>query len=382
MMLKLIRAFSSLFGGSDGIECGDGWISRDKKCRKGESAAVSENLDSITDAIKAVSALSLSPSIEELNKYFEDGEVQPQNEGIFKTKAGAMGIQSYFGADYPQINQYFYDEEYRNGDDVTEDIKMKANAAVVGFEELPKHSYEEIKAHYAERGVEYDGKTLFRGMSFSSQEGLDDFVKMHEIEAKTVTYEAFTSTSLANPNASKERKVDGGWGGKALQIEIEHKGENSTGAKWVDERKKSKNEGEMLYPPHTKFSVVKIEKEERERLPERLREPLQSVWKSSEEGGGASNLQTSALLGEKSPQAILEDESFAYFRNFLKKRGLPPVDEWPNLPLSKIFKVNDMRGGRFAIMNELVKALSDQVKEEEKTNQKELSGAKIYLKEL
>lgn len=41
-----------------------------------------------------------------------------------------------------------------------------------------------------------------------------------------------------------------------------------------------------------------------------------------------------------------------------------------------------MKGGRFAIMNELVKALSDQIKEEERTNQKELSGAKIFLKEI
>lgn len=387
-MRKLIKVFSSssnnsLLGGEgDGIKCGKGWISRDKKCSKDASESASKSLDLFSNAVEAGAASAaqtqqVAPNIDELNKYFEDGEIFSQNVGIFKTIAGAMGIQAYFSSEYPEINKFFYDKDYRENE-ATEDIKMKANAAVIGFEELPTHTKEEIQEYYKNIGVDYDKETLYRGLSFSSQDQLEAFLSTHK-ENSDIVYEAFTSTTLANP-ASAVGKVDGGWSRKPIQITIKQK-ENTAG-KWVDERKHSKNEAEILFNAGTKFRVAKVESDERERLPARLQDPIQDIFGKEDEGLGLKTLPISALIGEKSPQAILEDESFAFFKQFIKKKGIPPASEWHNLTFKDIFSISNMKGGKFLIANEIIKALQDQVKPNEHTGIIEHSNVKIYLEEL
>ena len=361
-----------------GYSCGETCIQRTKQCRANTTVSTSENLDKFSEAILAHTARK-SPTFEEMQKYFsgDDYVIFEQNQGVFKDKVAAIGIQSYFGIEYQKINRYFYDKDFAENE-ATEDIRMKAEAAKYGFNQLPSHSIEEIQNHYKEKNVYYDGKSLFRGMSFESQRGLNSFLDMHK-EGSIVSYPSFTSTSLANPNDSKDKKVNGNWGSKPVQITIKQK--DNTAGKWVDQRKRSVDEGEILFPVGQKFKVVKIEAQTREKLPSRLHDPLQSIFESSSEGKGIKNLPIKAMLGDKTPQEFLDSPDFNYFKPLLKK-NLPDHDTWKDLPISSILRIDKIKGGRFSFMNELVKALSNQVKPEERTGETEVSSLKIHLEEL
>lgn len=363
-----------------GWECGNACISKTKNCPSEKGEDISNNISLVATLITGLSSSGSKSSREDLNNYFaqlpeEEREIWSVNEGIFSDLAAAMGIQAYFGSEYPEINKYFYDEEYRK--EAPEDIKMKAEAAILGFEELPELDKEKLQEEYAKIGVNYDGKHVYRGMTFGSQDALESFLADHK-EGEDITYEAFTSTSIANPEDSAGQ-LDGGWGKKPVQIVIEQR-EDSAG-KHVDDRKRSKNEGEILYKPGTTFEVDRIESDEREKLPDRLGKPIESIFTSSEDGGGVKNLPVKTLLGEKSPEAILNDPNYAWFKDMLKKRGLPDISEWDNLTFGDIFSIGKMKGGKFFIANEIINALQDQVKDNERTGIIEHTNVKIYLKE-
>lgn len=303
--------------------------------------------------------------------------IYPQNWGIFSTIIGALGMQAYFSEKYREINKYFYDEEYKK--EAPNEIKMLAEGAKIGFEEMPQYSIQEIQEHYKQKGVEYDGRHVYRGVAFYDVNKLNDFVNAHPV-GEVIIYPGFTSTSVASPEDSRAKKLNGGWGNKPVQIKIIQK--QPTKGKWVDKRKRQKDEGEILYPPNQKFKVLKVETIKEERLPDRLREPLMQLFKPTEEGGGIKNLPLKSILGELSVKKALNSPEYLWFKNLLKKRGLPPIDFWSDdTLLGELLSVSKITGGRIAIYKKIVNSLKPQVRLDERTYQFDITGAKIILEE-
>lgn len=351
-----------------GVKCGKGWISSDKNCHGGKSKQVSKQLDTMSEL---------------LNNYFsslsaEDSNIFPQNEGIFANKANALGMQAYFSEKYREINKYFYDSKYK--EEAPEEIKMLAEGAKRGFEDMPEYSVQEIQEHYKNKGVEYDGKHTYRGMTFYDVEQLNQFVSAHP-EGESIKYPAFTSTSVANPEDSKAKKVNGGWGNKPVQVKIIQK--QPSRGKWVDKRKRQKDEGEILYPPEQEFKVVKVETVKEERLPDRLREPLMQLFKPSDEGGGVGSLTLKSVIGEIDPKKLKEYPEYSWLLALMKKRGLPPLDSWSgDTKLSELMSASKMTGGRMGFYQQTVESLRNQVKREERTNSYDIVSARIILEEI
>lgn len=370
-MKKASRSKTKLNCKEGNTQCGGKCQPKRYKCPSAKSAKVSSAID------KLISLLDEAQKLEFLNDYFADTPIFEQNEGIFKTQAGVAGMQAYFSGDYPLINRVLYDKEYAQEAD--QDIKFKAMAAIIGFEEMERKDDDYIKERYAAKGVEYDGINLYRGMSFGSYDSFGKYIEELEAERDEIEFKSFTSSTLASP---EKNSLDGGWEHKSVQIVIKKKKGEECAAKWVDERKRSKDEGEFLYPPGSKFRVVELEKETQERLPERLNKPLQKLWVSREDGGGPENLSMKDILGDLGPEAIMDNPEYAAFKAVLRKRKLPPMETWPDLLLKDVFSMAGLKGGRFAVMGLIVSALSNQVKPEEKTGLFDVVSAKIVLEEL
>jgi len=361
-------------------QCGGKCQPNTNKCPKNLDSGANSIVDSVTSGISKI-----NNNIDTLTEYFdnlpeEQREIYPQNLGIFENDVGALGMQAYFSEDYPLINKYFYDPKYREV--APQDIKMKAEAAEIGFKQMPIYSKEEIQEHYSAKGIEYDGATLYRGMAVFDPDFFNDFVNKHE-EGSTIEYPSFTSTSVANPNASNQRKVDGGWGNKPIQVVIKQK--ERTTSKWVDRRKRKKDEGEMLYPPGQRFMVEKVEKVEIEKLPPRLRDPLKDIFKSTDEGFGIDNLSLRAILGGLSPSEIMTNPEFAWIKDLLKKRGLPDLATLDtSTKLKDILALSKHRGGKSSFYAKASQSLLNvgNIQDSERTNEKEILSAKIYLKEV
>lgn len=296
------------------------------------------------------------------------------------SKVELPGMAAYFTSDYPAMNRYFYDPESRG--DLDPSIEAKALAAQSEIGRLPHADEAELQARYAEKGVFYDGQHLYRGMDFQDPDQMIAFLSNHE-EGDEIVYAGFTSTTVANPTMDGGR-LDGGWANKNVQIEIEHLPLAQSEAKHVDDLKKKKDEGELLYPPGQKFRVKKVEVlEEEERLPPRLRDPLREVFLSEKDGYGVPNLPLKAILGDKEPMAITQDPEYEWFRNLLKKRGLPPVEEWtPDMKVGDLYSKSKLKGGKVAFFNAAEKALRPQVKLEEANGQMDPKKVRIVLKEL
>lgn len=361
-------------------QCGGKCQPNSNKCPKSLQSESNSIVDTVTKGIS-----KLNNNLDTLTEYFdnlpeEQRVIFEQNIGVFKNDVGALGMQAYFSEDYPLINKYFYDHKYR--EIAPQDIKMKALAADVGFKQLPNYPIEEIQEHYLAKGIEYDGETLYRGMSIFDPDFFNDFINLHK-ENSIIEYPSFTSTSVANPNASKERKVDGSWGNKPIQMVIKQK--EGTAGKWVDKRKRKKDEGEILYPPGQKFIVEKVGKVEIEKLPPRLRDPLKDIFKPTDEGFGIDNLPISALLGGLSPSEIMTNPEFAWIKDLLKKRGLPDLATLDtNTKLKDILTLSRHKGGKSAFYELASKSLlkTADIKDSERTNEKECISAKIFLREV
>lgn len=258
-------------------QCGGKCQSNKKKCWRNTSSNSSDMLNQqlklISNLSKKFNAKRYYESLEEISK-----SIQPQLQNIFEEDYLAWGLQSYFSEQYKDINRFFYDKSFVP--DI--DIQMKAEALLEAFDQLKDYSKEEIINHYREKDINYDGSTVYRGMSIENPEFFNYFVNNHE-PGSTIEYPSFTSTSVANPNDSKAKKVDGSWGTKPLQIIIKQK--DNTNGKWVDPYKKSKDEGEILYPPGQKFKVVSVEKVERQKLDMDNQQDIFYTYYSYEEFG-------------------------------------------------------------------------------------------------
>lgn len=361
-------------------QCGGKCQPNSNKCPKNLQQESNSIVNTVTKGIS-----KLNNNMETLTEYFgnlpeEQREIFEQNQGIFENDVGALGMQAYFSEDYPLINKYFYDPKYREV--APQDIKMKAEAAEVGFKQLPNHSVEEIQEHYSAKGVEYDGTTVYRGMAVFDPDLFNEFINLHK-EGSVIEYPSFTSTSMANPNASKERKVDGGWGAKAIQMEIKQK--DGTSGKWVDQRKRKKDEAEILYPPGQRFEVEKVEKVEIEKLPARLRDPLKDIFKSTDEGFGIDNLKLANILGGRPVIEIMTNPEFAWIKYLLKKRGLPDLATLDtNTKLKDILTLSRHKGGKSSFYAKASQSLLNvgNIQDSERTNEKEVLSAKIYLREV
>jgi hypothetical protein len=347
-----------------GIECGDGWISRDKTCRKNQTPEQNQLLNKVSELINSLGE-----------------EIFEQNVGKFQTKEGAIGMQHYFSVKredgdvgYHEINRVLYDDQYRQT--APEKEVLLAEAARMGFEEMATYPVEEIQAHYAEKGVEYDGKSVYRGMAFSDLNQINDYVSSHQ-EGDLITYKSFTSTTVESPQSGG--KLNGGWGVRPVQIKITQ-ADNSR-AKWADPYKRSKDEGELLFPPDSQFKVKKVVIDREERLPDRLREPVLDLFKSSKDGFGTKNLKLSAIMGGLDPSEVLTRPEYEWLRAFFKKRGFPK-ELGPDTTLGDICSVSNMRGGKIALYRNLINSLKLQVGAKERTGQYDVLNAYIELQEI
>lgn len=361
-------------------QCGGKCQPNTNKCPKKLGNQESLITEKITQNLSKI-----NNNLEILKEYFqslpiENQKIFEQNIGIFENNVGALGMQAYFSEDYPLINKYFYDLSYREV--APQDIKMKAEAAELGFKQMPNYSVEEIQEHYLAKGVEYDGQTVYRGMSIFDPDFFNEFINQHK-EGSIIEYPSFTSTSVANPQATNQGKLDGGWSQKKIQITIKQK--EKTSGKWVDKRKRSKDEGEILYPPNQRFLVEKVEKVEREKLPSRLREPLLDIFKSTKDGYGLDNLPISAILGGLSPTEILTNPSLLWIKELLKKKGLPDLSTLDiNTKLKDILVLSKHKGGKSNFYLKATESLLNigNILPEERTGEKEVFSAKIYLREV
>lgn len=290
------------------------------------------------------------------------------------------GIAAYFTSDYPDMNRWLYDPSSR--EELGPDIGFKVSALQDELAMLPPPDYSELVARYSSKGVHYDGKHFFRGMDFQDPDRLNQWLDGH-IVGDTIEYPAFTSTTVANPDLDGG-KLDGGWANKNIQIQIIHKPNGSTSARHMDPFKKRKDEGEMLYPPGQRFRVVSKEVlVEQERLPSRFREPLLNIFGSQDDGLGIPNLPLKAIAGDKPLSALMTDSEYSWFRDLLKKRGLPPVESWnDNTTLGDVYSKAKLKGGKVSLYNLSETPLRSQVKPEEATGIMDPKKVRIVLEEV
>src|SRR5574343_461398 len=202
-------------------QCGGKCQPNNWKCKKIYSQQLNFILNNSVNLINNSSSQSNNNYLfREINDYYqklpeENKLIFPQNVGVFKDDVAAWGMQAYFSKNYPLINKYFYDDNYRLTAPL--EIKMMAEAAKYGFNQLPDFSTKEIQDHYREKGINYDGKTLYRGVSNLNPDFFNKYINSHVV-GEILEYRSFTSTSVANPNDSKQKKVDGSWGNKPIQI--------------------------------------------------------------------------------------------------------------------------------------------------------------------
>lgn len=352
--------------------CGNICISKNKKCRGDEIGKAGSDL--INTHVSLIESLGT-----EAKKYYDSSTIWPKLADFFGgDEYKAWGLQSYFSVDYKNINRTFYDSTFKP----TNEIKIKAEALSEAFDSLPEINKDEIISHYDEKGIKYDGSTVYRGIGNEDPEFFNKFIQSHK-ENDIIEYPGFTSTSVANPKDSLDRKVDGSWGSKPAQVIIKQK--DSTAGKWVDPYKLSKDEGEILYPPGQRFKVEKIEKDEREKLPPRLRDPLLNLFKSKDDGFGIENLSLKDVLGDLSPAEIMTNPELLWIKSLFKKRGsldITAID--PNTKLKEILTLSSHKGGKSKFYDLASQSLlnTSNISLDEKTNEREIFGAKIYLEEI
>jgi hypothetical protein len=146
-------------------------------------------------------------------------------------------------------------EENRSSDEFTKQYIALDVGAANALRELPALSRETLKERYKDYDI--DTEKFHRYMSLPEGDVLEGFLKEHK-PGDTIEYHSFQSYTVfkkenATPNLANFSK------GANVKYTLSRK--EDTQAKAVDHFKNKAVEGEVLYPPGTKFKVSKVEEE-------------------------------------------------------------------------------------------------------------------------
>lgn len=150
--------------------------------------------------------------------------------------------------------------ENRSSDEFTDQYIALGVGAANAMQLLPALSRDTLKERYKDH--EIDTEKFHRYMTLPEGDVLKGFLEDHK-PGETVEYHSFQSCTVlskedATPNIAQFSKSAN------VKYTINRK-ENTT-AKAVDHFKNKAVEGEVLYPPGTKFKIIKIEEEQFEKV--------------------------------------------------------------------------------------------------------------------
>jgi len=150
--------------------------------------------------------------------------------------------------------------ENRSSDEFTKQYIALDVGAANALRELPSLSRETLKERYKDYDI--DTEKFHRYMSLPKGDVLDGFLKEHK-PGDTIEYHSFQSYTVfkkedATPNLAQFSK------GANVKYTLSRKEE--TQAKAVDHFKNKAVEGEVLYPPGTKFKISKVEEEKFDKI--------------------------------------------------------------------------------------------------------------------
>lgn len=146
-------------------------------------------------------------------------------------------------------------QENRSSDEFTKQYIALDVGAANALKALPELSRDGLKERY--KDYEIDTENFHRYMSLPEGDVLDGFLKEHK-PGETIEYHSFQSYTVfkkedATPNIAQFSK--------GANIKYTLKRKEQTQAKAVDHFKNKAVEGEVLFPPGTKFKISKIEEE-------------------------------------------------------------------------------------------------------------------------
>lgn len=128
--------------------------------------------------------------------------------------------------------------------------------AAKALHKLPSATAEQIAKGAESKGI-YDfnpDKPLKRWMRIKGDGGAEDFVKKYQDSVgKEITEDNFFGTSHLSANQMSVFST-----GANVIYQVEAKLDGTGQGKYVDHFKKTMSEGEILYPPYSKFRVVKV----------------------------------------------------------------------------------------------------------------------------
>jgi hypothetical protein len=128
--------------------------------------------------------------------------------------------------------------------------------AAKALHKLPSATAEQIAKGAEKKGV-YDfdpTKPLKRWMRIKGEGGAEEFIKKYQDNiGKEITEDNFFGTSHLSANQMSAFST-----GANVIYQVEAKLDGTGQGKYVDHYKKTMSEGEILFPPYSKFKVVKV----------------------------------------------------------------------------------------------------------------------------
>lgn len=162
--------------------------------------------------------------------------------------------------DIDRLDSQIAATENRSSDEFTKQYIALDVGAANALRELPSLSRETLKERYKDYDI--DTEKFHRYMSLPEGDVLDGFLKEHK-SGDTIEYHSFQSYTVfkkedATPNLAQFSK------GANVKYTLSRK--EDTQAKAVDHFKNKAVEGEVLYPPGTKFKISKVEEEKFDKI--------------------------------------------------------------------------------------------------------------------
>jgi hypothetical protein len=150
--------------------------------------------------------------------------------------------------------------ENRSSDEFTKQYIALDVGAANALRELPSLSREALRERYKDYDI--DTEKFHRYMTLPEGDVLDGFLKEHK-SGDTIEYHSFQSYTVfkkedATPNLAQFSK--------SANVKYTLSRKENTQAKAVDHFKNKAVEGEVLYPPGTKFKISKVEEEQFDKI--------------------------------------------------------------------------------------------------------------------
>ena len=189
--------------------------------------------------------------------------------------------------DIDNLNTRIKNQENRSSDEFTKQYIALDVGAAKALKSLPALSRDTLKEQY--KDYEIDTEKFHRYMSLPEGGDLNGFLKDHK-PGDTIEYHSFQSyTVFAKPDATPEIAAFS----ESANIKYTLTRKENTQAKAMDQFKNKAIEGEVLYPPGTKFKVTNVEEIKSEKFDFY---PFSSISKSKKD-----QKKTTAFI-EKIPQ--------------------------------------------------------------------------------